>query len=124
MKKSNAPANKGKQLVSFTHEDAQRINASVAAHERARRGRNPSSLPRAAGGGGGGGVVTAAFLGSWLKSQKVVISFDTTFVSTNTALCSNILFSIHGRGITASRSCVVFPHPDIASEYMLINAQY
>lgn len=51
MKKSSAPANKGKSLVSFTLDDAQRINSVVSTIENARRDRKPSVLPRAFSGG-------------------------------------------------------------------------
>jgi len=50
--KKKTPANKTEQVVQFRHKDAQRIASAVHAHETARRGRNPSTLPRAAGGGG------------------------------------------------------------------------
>lgn len=109
----------------FSAGDAQRINSAVKAHESGRGRRNVSKLPRAGGGGGGGGITTATFLGSWLRNQTVVVSLTGT-VSTNTATCHNSLFSIHGRGLSLSRQCVMAPNQDssVVAEYTMINAQY
>jgi len=89
------PANKTEQLVQFRMGDAQRINNAVLAHESSRRGRSPSSLPRAAGGGGGGGgVEEVRFVGAWPKHtyKQVFYASDTTNTSTASAL--NFLCSI------------------------------
>lgn len=119
--------NQGEQLVQFRHRDAQRLANVLAAHEGGRRDRKPSMLPRAAGGGGGGGggIVTATFLGSWLRNQTVVVNLNST-PSTNTATCYNSLFSVHGRGLSVSRRCVMAINQDasVVAQYTMINAQY
>jgi hypothetical protein len=90
-KKSNQSTNKSEQLVQFRHRDAQRIGNAVHAHETSRRGRNPSSLPRAAGGGEGGFRV-ALFTGVWHKSTLKVVRFVAATNETVTA--ENIFGSI------------------------------
>lgn len=91
---ANQSANKTEQLVQFRLRDAQRINNAVLAHESGRRGRSPSSLPRAAGGGGGGGVEEVRFVGAWPQHtyKQVFYASDTTNTSTVSAL--NFLCSI------------------------------
>jgi len=74
------PASPTEQLVQFRKRDAERINNAVIAFESSRRGRNPSSLPRATGGGGGGGVEEVRFLGAWPKGFE-----KTVFVGATTA---------------------------------------
>jgi hypothetical protein len=103
MKRKNIPANKGNQLVSFTHQDAQRINAAVSGYERARRGGSPSSLPRAAG-GGGGGVQKCLFTGAWtiLQWKQVTYAENTSATAqVQNVLFPNIAFS------SAHRVCLV-----------------
>jgi hypothetical protein len=107
MKNRNAPANKGNHLVSFTHQDAQRINASVTATERARRGRNPSSLPRATGGGGGGGGQMATFTGQWFKGQEKVVTLMIGTNAASTTRCSNFIVDVLYSD--AARFCFVTP---------------
>ena len=87
------PSNKSEQLVRFRVRDAQRINNAVLAFESARRGRTPSTLPRAAG-GGGGGIEEVRFVGAWPKNtvKQVFYASDTT--NTSTAAAMNFLCSI------------------------------
>jgi hypothetical protein len=89
--KKQAQVNKTEQVVQFRHKDAQRIASAVHAHESARRGRSPSTLPRAVG-GGGGAFATARFTGSWSKDTLKTITFleDTA----STAIASNIFSHI------------------------------
>lgn len=115
-------------LVAFKYADAQRIARAVFAHETARRGRKPSTLPRASGGGGGGGggVVEATFTGGWLKDAVKQITFvaDTT----NTARAINLLRSIPITNDGSPRLAFVAlrpspPAPEGDDQYVLINAE-
>lgn len=86
-------ANKTEQLVKFRLRDAQRINNAVLAYESSRRGRNPSSLPRAVG-AGGGVLEEVRFQGAWPRNtyKQVFYASDTT--NTSTASAMNFLCSI------------------------------
>lgn len=119
MKKSNAPANKGNQLVSFTLQDARRINAAVLNSEKARRGRNSSVLPRAAGGGGGSSLVMGTFTGAWpVGGGKIVTVGSGTAAYTVSAMnnFSGVLPSVKG-----SRRCWLSPAD--GDSYELVNAE-
>jgi hypothetical protein len=118
--------NWGTKAVQFTLQDAERIAAAVQSSERGRRGRKPSTLPRAAGGGGqasGGGVTFATFGGSWFKGTYKTI---TLLPGTATASAYNSLSNIAGTG--AGRNCTVsvFPGPGPSGEedeYRLVSAE-
>jgi len=92
--KKNTSSNQGDQPSQFRVRDAQRIGKVVHEVESARRGRNPSSLPRASGGGGGGGGVRrATFSGAWpINTEKTVTFSENT---AQTASVSNFLFNIN-----------------------------
>lgn len=111
-------ANTSEQPVQFRQRDAQRINDAVLAHESKRRGRNPSSLPRASGGGGGGGIEEVVFLGAWPKntSKQVFFASDTTNTSTTSVL--NFLCSI--LPATGYRRALIAPSGEIN---VLVNSQ-
>lgn len=95
--KKNSGGGNGDQPSQFRVRDAQRIAKAVHAYETERKGRNPSSLPRAVGGGGGGGgaIRRATFSGVWLVGTEKVVTFaDNT---AQTASIANFLFNIpHG----------------------------
>lgn len=124
MKQRNQPSNRGDQPVTFRHSDAVRINACVTDWERTRRSRKPSQLPRAAGSGKGGEIVTATFLGSWFRGTMKVINFEGHMFrpsSTQTAICTNHVYSVYGRGVTAHRVCIVTPSTT-QGQYILLNS--
>lgn len=100
--KKKTPANKTEQVVQFRHKDAQRIASAVHAHETARRGRNPSTLPRAAG-GGGGAFATARFTGAWSKDTLKTVTFIADTAAT--AVASNIFSNIAAPSGGGSRRC-------------------
>jgi len=121
--------NWGKKAVQFTLQDAQRIAEAVQGHERGRRGRKPSTLPRAAGGGGatesGGGVAFATFSGSWFKGTYKTISL---FLPSGPATASayNSLSNIAGTGPNRNCTVSVFPGPGPSgeeNEYRLVSAE-
>ena len=118
-KRASSPA--GGEGIMFRHADAQRIANAVHAHETSRRGRNPSTLPRAPGGGSGGGIRMARFVGGWPKgeSKQVVFSSDTL----STANATNFLRSIPHLNSAAYRTCFVYPSETEAGTYVLINAE-
>lgn len=108
-----AQANSGSKPVQFTLADAQRISRAVMDSERSRRGRKPSSLPRAVG--SGGGVDRAKFTGSWFKGQAKVV---TLVASTATANCSNYIVDVlYSDGM---RNCFVVPDVAVDGQYTLL----
>jgi hypothetical protein len=64
--------------VSFTHGDAQRINAAVQAHERGRKQSSPSNVARNVSSGNKTSFWLASFTGTWLKDTKKDIVIDHT----------------------------------------------
>lgn len=126
-KERDKPANENEQLVQFRRRDAQRIANAVHAHETARRGRNPSRLPRAAGEGGEGGaadagLVTATFLGSWLRTTGKIVSLDgENFSGTATAFVFNSLCDISAFGTQGLRVAIISPSPAKDGGYILVN---
>jgi len=100
--KKKTPANKTEQVVQFRHKDAQRIASAVHAHETARRGKNPSVLPRAVG-GGGGAFATARFTGAWSKDTLKTVTFIADTAAT--AVASNIFSNIAAPPGGGSRRC-------------------
>lgn len=121
MKKKDVAANKGDRIVQFKHADAQRIASVVHEVESARRGRNPSKLPRASG--GGGGVFEASFCGAWPKGEIKQITLSGG--STSTANAINSLCSIQpvNTGENYTRLCYVTRNGSDAAEYALLNAE-
>lgn len=94
--KRNSGGNNGDQPSQFRVRDAQRIANVVHQVESARRGRNPSTLPRSSGGGGGGGIRRASFTGVWpINTEKVVTYADNT---AQTATITNFLFNLNYSG--------------------------
>jgi hypothetical protein len=109
---ANQSANKTEQLVQFRLRDAQRINNAVLAHESGRRGRSPSSLPRAAGSGGGGGIEEVLFTGAWPQNtyKQVFYASDTTNTTTASALnffCSILPTVGYRRALVATTGDIV-----------------
>lgn len=94
--KKNSGGNNGDQPSQFRVRDAQRIANVVHQVESARKGRNPSTLPRAVGGGGGDGIKRVTFTGMWpINTEKVVTFSDNT---AQTASVTNFLFNINFSG--------------------------
>jgi hypothetical protein len=86
--------NQGDQTIQFRKQDAQRIAATVYAHEAARRGRNPSTLGRSAGGAGGGGIDEVRFVGAWPVDTEKQVFYASDTTNTSTASALNFLCSI------------------------------
>jgi hypothetical protein len=115
--------------VTFTFGDAERIGHAVKKSERERRGRKPSTLPRAAGsGGGGGGVVLAGqYLGAWPKGQSksvTITDIGVTFTAATTVSVMNRLADIMpAEMLGATRVCYVFLSEVNAASWSLVNAE-
>lgn len=99
--------------VTFTFGDAERIGMVVKKSERERRGRKPSSLPRAAG-SGGGSISTATFSGQWLKTSQKIVNLG----GGATANCTNLLMDL--LAYSGSRKCIV---AEVLDGYTLVNAE-
>lgn len=98
--KKKTPANKTEQVVQFRHKDAQRIASAVHAYETARRGKNPSVLPRAVG--GGSEITLGVFTGAWSIGQEKEVR-----VQADTNVTTSVVNHFHPNiGFTASgRTC-------------------
>lgn len=118
-KSTRGAGNAGHQPVSFTLQDAQRINNVVGSVERSRRsstGESVSRLPRSAG-GGGGTIFLGTFSGSWLKGDSKTITLT---VSTTTVNAVNHFASISMRSHGRIRNCAV---AIAGGQYILLAAE-
>jgi len=117
--------NWGKKTVQFTLQDAERIAAAVQASERGRRGRKPSTLPRAAGSAAGGGasVVEATFHGAWQLTQgkHVNVAVGGQFTAATTLYVINQLNIIPPSG--SPRTCYVYLQDEASNSWRLVNAR-
>jgi hypothetical protein len=121
--------NWGQRPVQFKLQDAERINAAVQAHERGRRGRKGSTLPRAAGGGGGDGaeIIEATFYGVWQNgsSKNVNVAVQGSFTAATTLLVYNKLGIIPPAQWAAARTCYIYKRQlsELTIEWVLLSAQ-
>jgi len=104
-RKKRASTPPGGEGVVFRQADAQRIANAVHAHETGRRGRHPSTLPRAPG-GGSGSIAVARFTGAWAKDTIKEVQFISNTAST--ASVSNITANVAPPGtLSTYRRCLI-----------------
>jgi hypothetical protein len=95
--------------VSFTHGDAQRINAAVQAHERGRKQSSPSSVARSSGSSQKASFWLASFTGTWSKGSKKDIVIDSTVFTVMNTLST----------VTGPSNCVIGWSDSIESYFLL-----